>query len=156
MDDVRHRRPSTPPRIEPPYRRNSSESRRFDDGRMEDARRAEDQRRVEEMRRADVMDEILHRGRAILHRRRALRLHWWQMSGHRVRLGMMRGLGRTIAVIGVTLLGPGPQPGPVPKEYPPAPEERRMEHPSSRPPIISLERTSRRALPCATSQIWAY
>lgn len=54
LDDLRHRRPSTPPRDREPYRRNSSEARRFEDQRrMEDQRRAEDQRRVDEMRRVD-------------------------------------------------------------------------------------------------------
>ncbi|KAJ6441992.1 transcriptional corepressor Cyc8 [Purpureocillium lavendulum] len=43
LDDMRHRRPSTPPRDA--YRRNSSESRR-----VEDQRRAEEPRKVEERR----------------------------------------------------------------------------------------------------------
>ncbi|KAK0703189.1 hypothetical protein B0T26DRAFT_806876 [Lasiosphaeria miniovina] len=43
--------------------------------------------------------------------------------------------------------GPGPQPGPVPKEYPPAPEEKRMEHPpltcpSSTSPNVPLVKWS--------------
>lgn len=46
LDDMRHRRPSTPPRES--YRRNSSEVRR-----AEDSRRAEEQRRPEEPRRAE-------------------------------------------------------------------------------------------------------
>jgi hypothetical protein len=49
LDDMRHRRPSTPPRE--PYRRNSSEARRFDEQRrVEEQRRAEDMRRAEEQR----------------------------------------------------------------------------------------------------------
>ncbi|EHK98143.1 putative General transcriptional corepressor ssn6 [Glarea lozoyensis 74030] len=52
MDNMHHRRPSTPPRE--PFRRNSSEIRRADDQRrMEDQRRAEDQRRMEDQRRED-------------------------------------------------------------------------------------------------------
>ncbi|KAI5466869.1 hypothetical protein BGZ63DRAFT_398500 [Mariannaea sp. PMI_226] len=46
LDDMRHRRPSTPPRDS--YRRNSSEARRADD-----VRRADEQRRGEEPRRPD-------------------------------------------------------------------------------------------------------
>lgn len=53
LEDLRHRRPSTPPRE--PYRRNSSEARRFEDQRrMEDQqRRADEQRRADDMRRAE-------------------------------------------------------------------------------------------------------
>lgn len=52
MDDHRHRRPSTPPRE--PYRRNSSEARRFEEQRrMEEQRRVDDQRRADDMRRAE-------------------------------------------------------------------------------------------------------
>jgi hypothetical protein len=53
LEDVRHRRPSTPPRNEG-YRRNSSEARRFEDQRrMDEQRRAEDMRRTEEQRHAN-------------------------------------------------------------------------------------------------------
>ncbi|KAG9231411.1 tetratricopeptide [Amylocarpus encephaloides] len=51
MDNMHHRRPSTPPR-DAPFRRNSSEIRRPEDQRRMDERRAEDQRR-EEQRRAN-------------------------------------------------------------------------------------------------------
>ncbi|KAK0706524.1 hypothetical protein B0T26DRAFT_656107 [Lasiosphaeria miniovina] len=145
MDDVRHRRPSTPPRIEPPYRRNSSEARRFDDRRMEDARRAEDQRRVEEMRRADEQrhaNDGYHPSEAA---------HHPQSHSVAAHLPPMQPQGPSPMQHGPSPMqnlihdGPGPQPGPVPKEYPPAPEERRMEHPSSHPPIINEpERAARK------------
>ncbi|TLD05209.1 uncharacterized protein PgNI_09744 [Pyricularia grisea] len=49
LEDLRHRRQSTPPREREQYRRNSSEARRF-----EDQRRMDDQRRVDEHRRDDM------------------------------------------------------------------------------------------------------
>jgi len=55
MDNIHHRRPSTPPRE--PFRRNSEEqARRFEDHRrMDDPRRMEDQRRPDDPRRMDEM-----------------------------------------------------------------------------------------------------
>ncbi|KAM3079368.1 glucose repression mediator protein [Clarireedia jacksonii] len=52
MEDVHHRRPSTPPHEQ--FRRSSSEARRAEDQRrIEEQRRVEDQRRVDDQRRAE-------------------------------------------------------------------------------------------------------
>lgn len=57
MDDHRHRRPSTPPRD--PYRRSSSEARRFEEQRrLDEQRRIDEQRHVEEMRRAEEQRHV--------------------------------------------------------------------------------------------------
>ncbi|KAL2015911.1 hypothetical protein VTK56DRAFT_4549 [Thermocarpiscus australiensis] len=123
MEDMRHRRPSTPPRLEP-YRRNSSEARRFDERRMEDARRAEEQRRAEEMRRVDDQrhgNEGYHPSDAAHHpptHSVSTHLPPMQQGGPSPMQNLMHE-------------GPAPQPGPVPKEYQAGPEERRMEHPSA-------------------------
>lgn len=138
MEDMRHRRPSTPPRIEP-YRRNSSEAHRFDDRRHEDARRAEEQRRVEEMRRAEEQrhaNEAYHPSEAA---------HHPQSHSVPAHLPPMQQQGPS-PMQNLIHDGPGPQPGPGPKDYPPAPEERRMEHPPApHPPIINEpERAARK------------
>ncbi|RYP56785.1 hypothetical protein DL769_009852 [Monosporascus sp. CRB-8-3] len=51
MEDVRHRRPSTP--LRDPYRRSPDAHRFEEQRRLDEQRHAEEQRRVEEMRRAD-------------------------------------------------------------------------------------------------------
>lgn len=131
MEDVRHRRPSTPPRLEP-YRRNSSEARRFDERRMEDARRAEEQRRVEDMRRADEQrhgNEGYHPSEAAHH-----------PQSHSVPAHLPPMQQGPSSMQGLMHDAPGPQPGPAKKEYPPGPEERRMEHPPvAHPPAVSNE-----------------
>jgi len=126
MDDMRHRRPSTPPRMEP-YRRNSSEARRFDDRRMEDARRAEEQRRVEDMRRAEEQrhpNEAYHPSEAA---------HHPQSHSVPAHLPPMQ----QAPMQGHIHEGQGPQQGPGPKDYP-QPEERRIDQPpASHPPITN-------------------
>lgn len=122
MEDVRHRRPSTPPRLEP-YRRNSSEARRFDERRMEDARRAEEQRRADEQRHAN---EAYHPSEAAHHPP--------SHSGPAHLPPMQQG---PSPMQGLMHEGPGPQAGL---------EERRMEHPpAAHAPIISEpERAARK------------
>ncbi|PBP21930.1 transcriptional corepressor [Diplocarpon rosae] len=52
LEDMRHRRPSTPPRE--PFRRGSSEARRAEEQRrLDEQRRSDDQRRADEQRRGD-------------------------------------------------------------------------------------------------------
>ena len=137
MDDLRHRRPSTPPRIEP-YRRNSSEARRFDDRRMEEARRAEEQRRVEEMRRAEEQrhaNEGYHPSEAAHH-----------PPSHTVPAHLPPMQQGPAPMQNLIHDGPGPQQGPPgPKDYSPA-EERRMDHPPApHPPIVNEpERAARK------------
>ncbi len=138
MDDHRHRRPSTPPRGEP-YRRNSSEARRFDERRMEDERRMQDARRVEEQRRAEDMrraeeqhrhpNEGYHPSEAAHH-----------PQSHSVPAHLPPMQQGPSPMQNLIHEGPGPQQGPGPKDYPPAPEERRMEHgPAPHPPNIINE-----------------
>ncbi|CAG8980812.1 hypothetical protein HYALB_00003738 [Hymenoscyphus albidus] len=60
MDDMNHRRPSTPPREQQPFRRNSEEIRR-EDMRREEIRRVDEQRRLgilDEQRRADEQRRV--------------------------------------------------------------------------------------------------
>jgi len=135
MEDIRHRRPSTPPRIDQ-YRRNSSEARRFEERRIEEARRVEDQRRAEEMRRAEEQrhnNDGYHPSEAAHHQQ--------SHSGVTHLPPMQQG---PSAMQGLMHDGPGPQPGPAKKEYPP--EERRMEHPPApHPPMASEpERAARK------------
>lgn len=129
MEDIRHRRPSTPPRMEP-FRRNSSEARRFDERRMEEARRVDEQRRVEEMRRADEQrhaNDGYHPSEAAHHPQSH------QAAAHLP--PMQQG---PSAMQGLMHEGPGPQNGPAKKEYQSGPEERRMEHPPApHPPLVS-------------------
>jgi len=145
-DDMRHRRPSTSPRVEP-YRRNSSEARRFDDRRMEDPRRVEEQRRAEEQhRRADEMrraDEQRHANDGY-HPSDAAH----HPQSHSTHLPpMQQGPPPMPSLMHEN--GPGPQSGPGgPRDYPPSQEEsKRMDHgPSaSHPPIINEpERAARK------------
>ena len=137
MDDMRHRRPSTSPRSEP-YRRNSSEARRFEDRRMEerrmeDARRAEEQRRVEEMRRAEEQrhpNDGYHPSEAAHHPpSHSVSAHLPPMQQ-----APMQNLIHD---------GPGSQQGPGAREYPPV-DEKRMDHSSAtHPPINEPERAAR-------------
>lgn len=138
MEDMRHRRPSTPPRLEP-YRRNSSEARRFDERRMEEARRVEEQRRAEEMRRAEEqrhVNEGYHPSEAAHHpQSHAVPAHLPPMQQGPSPMQTLMHEGP----------GPGPQPGPVKKEYQSGPEERRMEHPPApHPPSVEPERAARK------------
>nr|CDP27253.1 Putative protein of unknown function with TPR domain [Podospora anserina S mat+] len=122
MEDLRHRRPSTPPR--PEYRRNSSEAHRFDERRMEDHRRVEEQRRAEEIRRAEEQrhgNEGYHPSEAAHH-----------PQSHSVPAHLPPMQQGPSSMQGIMHDGPGPQPGPSHKDYPPAQEERRIEH--SHPP----------------------
>lgn len=135
MEDVRHRRPSTPPRLEP-YRRNSFEARRFDERRMEDARRAEEQRRVEDMRRAD---DQRHGNEGGYHPSEAAH-HPQSHSGPNHLPPMQQGAGPS-PMQNLMHEGPGPQAGPLKKDYQSGTEERRMEH----PPIVNEpERAARK------------
>lgn len=136
MEDIRHRRPSTPPRIDQ-YRRNSSEARRFEERRIEEARRAEDQRRAEEMRRAEEQQRHNNDG---YHPSEAAH-HQQPHSGVTHLPPMQQG---PSAMQGLMHEAPGPQPGPAKKDYPP--EERRMEHaPAPHPPMASEpERAARK------------
>lgn len=127
MEDIRHRRPSTPPRVEP-YRRNSSEARRFDERRMEDARRAEEQRRVDEMRRAD---EQRHNNEAYHPSEAAHHPPTHSTAGH---LPPMQQAPSSMQ--GLMHEGPGTQVGPTKKEYQSGPEERRLEHPPAAPTMV--------------------
>jgi len=136
MDDIRHRRPSTPPRIEP-YRRNSSEARRFDDRRMEDARRAaEEARRVEEMRRAEEQrhhNEGYHPSEAAHHPQSH------SVSAHLPPMQQQAPMQNLIHD------GPGPQQGPGPRDYPQVDEKRMDQPPPPRPPIVDEpERAARK------------
>ncbi|KAL2180042.1 uncharacterized protein P884DRAFT_193363 [Thermothelomyces heterothallicus CBS 202.75] len=137
MEDIRHRRPSTSPRVEP-YRRNSSEARRFDERRMEDARRAEEQRRVDEMRRADEQrrnNEAYHPSEAAHHP------PTHSTSGHLP--PMQQG---PSAMQGLMHEGPGTQAGPAKKEYQSGPEERRLEHPPAASSIVGEPERAARAM----------
>ena len=128
LEDMRHRRPSTPPRE--PYRRNSSEARRFEEQRrMEDQRRAEDQRRVEEMRRGEERErhpiEGYHPSEAAHHPPSH------SMPNHLP--PMQQGPSPMQNLIHD---GP-PPPGPAPKDYPPE-DRQRMEHPPPpHPPVLN-------------------
>ncbi|KAK4115709.1 TPR-like protein [Canariomyces notabilis] len=136
MDDIRHRRPSTPPRLEP-YRRNSSEIRRFDDRRMEDPRRLEEQRRAEEMRR---VDEHRHGGDGYHPSEAAHHPPSHSMPTHLP--PMQQG---PAPLQGSMHEGPGPQAGPVPKEYQSGPDERRMDHSAGHAAIMGEpERAARK------------
>ncbi|KAL2136684.1 hypothetical protein VTI74DRAFT_2095 [Chaetomium olivicolor] len=136
LDDLRHRRPSTPPRLEP-YRRSSSEARRFEERRIEDARRVEEQRRAEEMRRADEQRHVkegYHPSEAAHHPQSHSASHLPPMQqGPSAMQGLMHE-------------GPGSQAGPVKKEYQSGPEERRMDHPpAAHPPVVNEpERAARK------------
>ncbi|EGS23748.1 uncharacterized protein CTHT_0004500 [Thermochaetoides thermophila DSM 1495] len=140
MEDLRHRRPSTPPRMEP-YRRNSSEARRFDERRLEDPRRVEEQRRADEMRRADEQrhaNEGYHPSDAAHH-----------PQSHSVPAHLPPMQQGPSQMQGLIHDGPSAQagPGPVKKEYPTSgPEERRIEHPpASLPPMTNEpERAARK------------
>ncbi|KAK4166100.1 hypothetical protein QBC43DRAFT_19713 [Cladorrhinum sp. PSN259] len=138
MEDMRHRRPSTPPRHEN-YRRNSSETHRFDDRRMEDHRRAEEQRRAEDMRRAEEQqrhgNEGYHPSEAAHH-----------PQSHSVPAHLPPMQQGPSPMQNIMHDGPGPQQGPGPKEYAPVSEERRMEHaPPSHPPVMNEpERAARK------------
>ncbi|KAH6623011.1 hypothetical protein F5144DRAFT_657092 [Chaetomium tenue] len=130
MEDIRHRRPSTSPRLEP-YRRNSSEVRRFDERRMEDARRAEEQRRADDMRRADEQrhgNEGYHPSEAAHH-----------PQSHSVSAHLPPMQQGPSSMQGLMHEAPVPQAGPAKKEYQPGPEERRMELPSAAHPPIASE-----------------
>ncbi|AEO61745.1 hypothetical protein MYCTH_2071423 [Thermothelomyces thermophilus ATCC 42464] len=137
MEDIRHRRPSTSPRVEP-YRRNSSEARRFDERRMEDARRAEEQRRVDEMRRAD---EQRHNNEAYHPSEAAHHPPTHSTAGHLP--PMQQG---PSAMQGLMHEGPGAQAGPAKKEYQSGPEERRLEHPPAASSIVGEPERAARAM----------
>ncbi|KAK3315113.1 hypothetical protein B0H66DRAFT_334277 [Apodospora peruviana] len=139
MEDMRHRRPSTPPRHEP-YRRNSSEARRFDDRRLEDPRRMDEQRRAEEMRRAEEQqrhaNESYHPSEAAHH-----------PQSHNVPAHLPPMQQGPSPMQNLIHDGPGPQPGPVPKDYPPQQEERRMDHPPApHPPVMDEPERARREM----------
>ncbi|KAI2611084.1 TPR-like protein [Hypoxylon fragiforme] len=122
LDDLRHRRPSTPPRD--PYRQ-SPDAHRFEEQRRmeEQQRRVEDQRRVEEMRRVDEQrhpNDSYHPSDAAHHP------PTHSMPNHLPPMQQgpppMQGL-----------IHDGPQPSPAPKEYP-QDERQRLEHPSAPAP----------------------
>jgi hypothetical protein len=147
MEDMRHRRPSTPPRDREPYRRNSSEARRFEEQRrMEDQRRVDGQRRMEDMRRAEE------------HRHANDGYHPSEAAHHPPTHSMppshlppmQQGPPPPPPPTMQNLMHDAPPPSvPVPKEYGPGPEERpqRLEqappapHP---PPVTEPERAARK------------
>ncbi|KAK4120848.1 TPR-like protein [Parathielavia appendiculata] len=123
MEDIRHRRPSTPTRLES-YRRTSSEARRFDERRMEEQRRADEMRRADEQRHGN---EGYHPSEA------AHQPQSHSIPGHLP--PMQQG---PSAMQGLMHEGSGSQAVPAKKEYPSGPEERRMEHPpAAHPPMVS-------------------
>ncbi|KAI1083730.1 hypothetical protein F5B20DRAFT_525194 [Whalleya microplaca] len=122
MEDMRHRRPSTPPRD--PYRRTPPDAHRFDEQRrMEEQRRVEDQRRVEEMRR---VDEQRHINEGYNPSEAAHHPPAHSMPNHLPPMQQgpspMQGL-----------IHDGPQPSPAPKDYP-SDERQRLEHPPAPAP----------------------
>ncbi|KAI0013208.1 hypothetical protein F4779DRAFT_613737 [Xylariaceae sp. FL0662B] len=134
MEDMRHRRPSTP--IRDPYRR-SPDAHRFDEQRrMEEQRRVEDQRRVEEMRRVDEqrhINEGYNPSEAAHHppTHSSMPNHLPPMQQGP---SPMQGL-----------IHDGPQPSPAPKDYP-QDERQRLDHPSVPAPaqISEPERAARK------------
>ncbi|KAH9907891.1 hypothetical protein F4778DRAFT_719520 [Xylariomycetidae sp. FL2044] len=133
MQDISHRRPSTPPREL--YRR-SPEGHRFEDQRrMEEQRRMEDQRRVEEMRRADEqrhVNDSYHPSEAAHH-----------PPAHAMAPNHLPPMQQGPSPL-QSLIHDGPQPSPAAKEY--TQDERRLEHPQApAPPQISEpERAARK------------
>lgn len=134
MDDMHHRRPSTPPR-EQPFRRNSEEFRRVDEQRRlmdEQHRRADEQRRIEDQRRDEQRraNENYHPSEAAHH-----------PPTHALppvnNLPMQGPPGPAAPHTPVHELPPAPAQQPVPKEYAVDDRERereRMEHPAPPPP----------------------
>ena len=123
MDDVRHRRPSTPLQGNP-YRRSPDGHRFEEQRRIEEQRHVEEQRRVEDMRRADEQrhgNEGYHPSEAAHH-----------PPAHAIPPPHLPPMQQ----------GPSPMPGPLhdrlpptpAKEYPPPQEERpRLDHPPAPP-----------------------
>ncbi len=128
MDDIRHRRPSTPPHE--PYRRNSSEARRF-----EEQRRVDEQRRMEEIRRSEEQQQ-----------RHSNDYHPSEAAHHPPTHGMSSHLAPMQS-------GPSQIPshmhdgplsgGPDPKDYPQE-DRKRLEHPPPPPSLNEPERAARK------------
>ncbi|CAJ2511642.1 Uu.00g072670.m01.CDS01 [Anthostomella pinea] len=143
MQDIGHRRPSTPPRD--PYRR-SPDAHRFEERRMEEQRRAEDQRRAEEMRRAEELrhaNENYHPSEAAhhppAHAMPPNHLPPMQQQGP----GPMQGPSPIGPSPMQGLIHEAPQPSPAAKEY--TQDERRLEHPpASAPQMNEPERAARK------------
>lgn len=138
LEDMRHRRPSTPPRDREPYRRNSSEARRFEDQRrMEDQRRVEDQRRAEDMRRVEEQrhaSDTYHPSEAAHH-----------PPAHAMTSNHLPPMQQGPPQM-PNIMHDGPSTGPAPKEY--SQDERQHERPhppTSHPPVASEpERAARK------------
>ncbi|KAI5863499.1 TPR-like protein [Durotheca rogersii] len=134
MEDMRHRRPSTPPREH--YRR-SPDAHRFEDPRrIEEQRLADAQRRVEEMRRVEEQrhpNDGYHPSEAAHHPS----THAMTNQNHLP--PMQQG---PPPING--LIHDGPQPSPAPKDYPD--ERQRLEHPvaPAPPQINEPERAARK------------
>ncbi|KAI1456168.1 TPR-like protein [Annulohypoxylon moriforme] len=135
MEDIRHRRPSTPPRDpRDPYRRSPDAHRFEEQRRMEEQRRVDDQRRVEDMRRAEEQRHESYHPSDAAHHPPA-----HSMPNH---LPPMQQAPPPMQA----LIHDGPQPSPAPKDYPPPDERQRLEHPAAAaPPQISEpERAARK------------
>lgn len=137
LNNLGHRRPSTPPPGREPYRRNSSEARHMEQRRMEDQRRDE-QRRMDDMRRAEEQqrhgNDGYHPSEAAHH-----------PPSHQLPSNHLPPMQQGPSPM-QNILHDGPSaPGPAPKEYPPE-ERQAMEHgPAPRPaPINEPERAARK------------
>lgn len=134
MDDIRHRRPSTPPRDT--YRRSPDAHRFEEQQRMEEQRRVDEQRRVEEMRRAEEQRHAVER------------YHPSDAAHHPPAHSMPNHLppmqqGPPPPMQG--LIHEAPQPSPAPKDYP-QDEQQRLDHAPAPPPsqISERERAARK------------
>ncbi|KAI1804533.1 TPR-like protein [Daldinia bambusicola] len=136
MEDIRHRRQSTPPPPRDPYRRSPDAHRFEEQRRMEEQRRVDDQRRVEEMRRVEEqrhVAESYHPSDAAHHP------PTHSMPNHLP--PMQQGPPPQLP----SLIHDGPQPSPAPKDYPPD-ERQRLEHPAAPTPsqVNEPERAARK------------
>ena len=136
LDDVRHRRPSTPLQGNP-YRRSPDAHRFEEQRRIDEQRHAEEQRRVDDMRRADEQrhgNEGYHPSEAAHH-----------PPAHAIPPPHLPPMQQ----------GPSPMPGPLherlpptpAKEYPPPPQEERarLEHPPAPPAAPQVNEPERAA-----------
>jgi len=134
LEDLRHRRPSTPPRD--PYRRSSSEQRRN----IEEQHRIEE-RRFEEQRREDVMRRLEEQ------QRHATEAYHPSEAAHHPPAHSMPGqlppMQQGPSPMQGIIREPPPPAAPGPKDYPV--DERRLEHPAApQAPINEPERAARK------------
>ncbi|KAI5928070.1 hypothetical protein F4810DRAFT_646769 [Camillea tinctor] len=136
MQEIGHRRPSTPPR-DHPYRRSPDGHRFEEQRRMDEQRRVDDPRRVEELRRADDQrhaNENYHPSEAA-HHPPAHSVPPTHLPPMQQGPSPMQGLIHEV-----------PQPSPASKDYPPPDERQRLEHPPAPvpPQMNEPERAARK------------